>query len=218
MTQLEAELLKIDITTLTGGDSIGPRTGETTGTLGYFFKNSSNLRGVITSAHVVPKKGNIMVVPSVPHGGDPQKDNIGKANIKVITQHTDGAFVQLDDQTTSFTYKLKNGVIVSGVDQAKLKDKVMFYGAETGGVVSGEVVALHWSGKFPSGYTFVDQIQIATTKGIAGDSGSLLVRTSDNKALGVLMATLMDPATKNVTGSVHNNILYFQKDLGITLV
>ena len=69
---------------------------------------------------------------------------------RVITQHTDGAFVQLDDQTTQTTYQLKNGVRVSGVGRAAVGDYVMYYGAETGGVVKGKVTALHWSGSLIS--------------------------------------------------------------------
>lgn len=205
-----------NVSTLRGGDSIGPRTGQTTGTLGYFFKDSKNQRGVITSAHVVPKKGNIMISPSVAHGGNPNTDVIGKNTIKVITQHTDGAFVQLDDQTTSITYALKDGTTVPGYASASLNDNVYYWGAESG-KVNGVVTGLNWSGTFPSGYKFVDQIQIKST-GQGGDSGSLLVRASDNKALGVLMATLRDPSTGVIDGTVHNPINYFQSDLGITLV
>ena len=205
------------VTDLRGGDSIGLRSNDQSGTLGYFFKDSSNKRGVITSAHVVQRKGLIAISPSKPHGGT-ANDNIGKVTKRVITKHTDGAFVQLDDQTTQTTYQLKNGVRVSGVGRAAVGDNVMYYGAETGGVVTGKVTALDWSGKFPSGYTFVDQIQISATKGIEGDSGSLLVRSSDKRGLGVLMAALRDPRTHRVTGSVHNDITYFQNDLGITLL
>ena len=205
------------VTALRGGDSIGLRSdAQSSGTLGYFFRDSSNKRGVITSAHVVQKKGLVVISPSKPHKGT-DNDRIGKVSKREITTHTDGAFVELEDQTTQMTYQLRNGVRVSGVGNAALGDVVMYYGAETGGVVTGKVTALNWSGSFP-GYTFVDQIQISATTGIEGDSGSLLVRSNDNRALGVLMAVLRDPRTHKITGSVHNDITYFQNDLGITLL
>ena len=208
------------VTALRGGDSIGLSAktySHFSGTLGYFFKDSSNKRGVITSAHVVRKKGLIAISPSKSYKGT-INNRIGKVTKREITKRTDGAFVQLDDQTTPTTYQLKNGVRVSGVGKAALDDDVMYYGAETGGVVKGRVTALDWSGKFRSGYTFKDQIQISATNGIQGDSGSLLVRSKDKRALGVMMATLTDLSTGKIVGSVHNDITYFQNDLGITLL
>ena len=214
----EAKVQDTPVQNLKGGDSIGPRSTDLTGTLGYFFKDvSTNKRGVVTSAHVIPRKGNIVVSPSLPHGGT-TRSTIGKATKRVITRHTDGAFVQLDNQVTQFSYKLKNGVEVTGTGRARINDLVMYYGAETGGVVNGKVIALDWSGTFPSGYTFYNQIEIEATQGTEGDSGSVLVHASDNKALGVLMAVTRDPRTKRVTGSVHNDINNFQTDLGITLL
>ena len=134
---------------------------------------------------------------------------------------TDGAFVTLDDQKGPSEYKLENGTSVKGTGTANIKDEVMYYGAESKGVVTGVVTFVDFTaGPYESGYTFTNQIVLdnsASTKpGMGGDSGALIVRTTDNLAVGVEMAGGTDDKEKPF--SICNSIASFMTDLGITLV
>lgn len=134
---------------------------------------------------------------------------------------TDGAFVTLDDQDGPSEYKLKDGTSVKGNGTANINDKVKYYGAESEGVVTGVVTLVDFTaGPYPSGYTFTNQIVLdnsASAKpGMGGDSGALIVRTTDNLAVGVEMAGGTDDKGKPF--SICNPIASFMTDLGITLV
>lgn len=76
------------------------------------------------------------------------------------------------------------------------------------------------AGPYKSGYTFTNQIVLdnsASAKpGMGGDSGALIVRTTDNRAVGVQMAG--DTDNKGTPYSICNPIASFMTDLGITLV
>ena len=134
---------------------------------------------------------------------------------------TDGAFVTLDDQDGPSEYKLKDGTSVKGNGTANINDKVKYYGAESEGVVTGVVTLVDFTaGPYPSGYTFTNQIVLdnsASAKpGMGGDSGALIVRTTDNLAVGVEMAGGTDDKGKPF--SICNPIASFMTDLDITLV
>lgn len=110
---------------------------------------------------------------------------------------------------------------MKGTGTANIKDEVMYYGAESGGVVTGVVKFVDFTaGPYKSGYTFTNQIVLdnsASAKpGMGGDSGALIVRTTDNLAVGVEMAGGKDD--KGTPFSICNPIASFMTDLGITLV
>lgn len=209
-------------TDLRGGDSIGGPTFG--GTLGFFFRNNStNQLGVISSAHVFSALQKYATVPS----GGKIEDRIGEITTRYLppkpakTGETDGAFVTLYDQTGPSEYKLKDGTSVKGTGTANIKDKVMYYGAESEGVVTGVVKYVDFTThKYKSGYTFTNQIYLdnsASAKpGMEGDSGALIVRTTDNLAVGVEMAGGTDD--EGIPYSICNPIASFMTDLDITLV
>ena len=92
---------------------------------------------------------------------------------------TDGAFVTLDDQDGPSEYKLKDGMSVKGSGTSNIKDKVMYYGAESEGVVTGVVTLVDFTThKYKSGYTFTNQIYVDNSApgkpGVGGDSGALI--------------------------------------------
>ena len=207
-------------TDLRGGDSIGGPTYG--GTLGFFFrKNGTDGElGVTSNAHVFSPRQQYATVPT----GGKTEDRIGKITIRYLppskTGETDGAFVTLDDQNGPSEYELKDGTSVKGTGTANIKDQVKYYGAESEGVVTGVVTLIDFNtGKYPSGYTFINQILLDNSgspkPGTGGDSGALLVRIADNLAVGVEMAGGTDAEGPF---SVCNPIASFQRDLGITLV
>ena len=202
-------------TTLRGGQSIGPKTVQSTGTIAYFFRDGNSALGVATSGHVL-RKNTYAISPSLVHQGT-ANDVIGKAMIKVApptSNRTEGVFVPFQNGGAPSSFSLVDGTVVGSTGTAKQGDMVKYYGADTGGFVNGVVKDVNWSGKVGSDQ-FVDQIYVTETQSKPGDSGSLLVDSTGNIGLGVLLAGDYD-SSGAVIGSIHNHISTFCTDMGIT--
>lgn len=213
--QVDAALAVKPPTTLRGGQSIGPRTVPSTGTIAYFFRDGNSALGVATSGHVL-KKNTYAISPSLTHQGT-ANDVIGKAVIKVApptSNRTEGVFVPFQDGGAPSSFSLVDGTVVGSTGTAKQGDMVKYYGAETGGFVNGVVKDVNWSGKVGRDQ-FVDQIYVTETQSKPGDSGSLLIKSTGNIGLGVLLAGDYN-SSGAVIGSIHNHISTFCTDMGIT--
>jgi hypothetical protein len=109
------------------------------------------------------------------------------------------------------TFLLTDGSSVTGTATAQIGTGIKFCGAISGVVSNGAVTSVNWCGNL-QGKKFYNQISFNPVA-CAGDSGSLLLDRSNNKAIGLVFARTV----KNDV-SLANHIPDVLKELGVQLV
>jgi hypothetical protein len=107
-------------------------------------------------------------------------------------------------------FLLTDGSSVTGTATAQIGTNIKFCGATSGVVNNGAVTSVDWCGNIEN-KRFYNQILFNPTV-LPGDSGSLLVDRSNNKAIGLVFAY-----TDNYGGSLANHIADVLKELGVQL-
>jgi hypothetical protein len=100
---------------------------------------------------------------------------------------------------------------VTGTATAQIGTNIKFCGATSGVVNNGAVTSVNWCG-YHKGKIFHNQISFNPVA-CPGDSGSLLLDRSNNKAIGLVFAR-----TVKKTVSLANHIPDVLKELGVQLV
>ncbi|CAB4034259.1 Hypothetical predicted protein, partial [Paramuricea clavata] len=105
-------------------------------------------------------------------------------------------------------FRLTDGSSVTGIATAKVWTGIKFCGSTSGVVDNGVVTSVNWCG-IVDNKIFRNQILFNATAR-PGDSGSLLVDRSNNKAIGLVFA-----GSENY--SMANHIADVLKELGVQL-
>ena len=167
---------------LQGGVSLGRYNFKLTkGTLGYFVMRDDVI-GVITAAQIGCARGTKIVSPA--WLDDALSLEIGKTEICVLSEEVACCFIRLHVSVPSF--QLKDGTVVSGTTKVQIGDKVKYYGSSSDQMVYSEVVQTHWKGTIDS-LPWTNQIQLSTPV-LPGDSGTLVLKSETNEAVGLLFA------------------------------
>ena len=178
---------------LQGGDSIGIRNRDESGTLGYFVKRGDQI-GALTNYHVAKRVGNKMLSPSEVDGGKYKKNFIGTVASSIRTRNVDCAFVDLRHVCKPQQYMLgdKKGTVVRQKSKASKHEKYRYIGSVSEEKkAKGMIKSTIWSGKVDYGnakYKKRFHQQILLSKPVkSGDSGSLLLNNKD-EAIGLVFA------------------------------
>ena len=167
---------------LQGGVSLGRYNFKLTkGTLGYFVKRDDVI-GVITAAQIGCARATKIVSPAWRDDG--LSLEIGKTTICVLSEEVACCFIKLHVSVTSF--QMKDGTIVNGTTAAQIGDKVKYCGSSSDQMVYCEVVQTNWEETIDS-LPWTNQIQLSTPV-LPGDSGSLVLKSETNEAVGLLFA------------------------------
>ena len=154
-----------------------------------------NAVGVLSNCHVMGAVGNKLLSPAKKDGGT-NDDYIGTVKDTALTTAVDCGYAPLRGRITEF--KLKDGTSVTGTEAAKIGMSIKFYG-RTSGLVNREVESVDWAGKV-GGKQFRNQILISKPSD-PGDSGSLLIYSENNTAIGLVFA---DIDQRGLANKIHD--------------
>ena len=186
------------------------------GTLGYFAEDSNKQIGVISAGHVMQhNKETRLLVPSKTHtynnttSNHDVKDQIATV-VKTSSDNdnVDCGFALLNVSVPE--YKLKNNIAVCGVVKSgdSVKEEVVFFYGSTSKKSSGTVLSDKLMCDIEDQDTkqkrrFRKQLRLSQPS-LCGDSGALVVKQEDHKAVGLLFANFIGSAVASPISKVED--------------
>ena len=196
-----------DLSGLRGGDCLTIKGAAGSGTLGYFTKRNKKV-GILSNFHVTLGPPNRVTTRNIPF----PMDFVGMVGTVAFNKIVDASNSDLC-QDPPPQFQLTDGTVIQGTRKARCGDPVRFCGCSTGCSRVGMVHSVNWCGDVNYNFgvfRFCDQI-IFTPSSIPGDSGSLLINAVNNKATGLVFASV------GTVYGIANPISAVLEDLGVTL-